>query len=707
MLWQGFMRNTTYIPWFKGLFLSTGFLMLLMGCGTNEDGKTTTIQERKKDSILEWVKNSRNTSISKAEREQWLTQAYDAAIDSQNDSLKSRYFSRISLSYLKLEDSTGFRRTNKIAMDLSKRIGDSISHAETHWDLGIFFRGNSVQDSAYYHYQEAQKIYSKTNNDFFSARLLYNMALVQASVKDYTGSEITTIRAIELLKPLDKYIQLYNCYNNLGSISNELNEYEKAIEYYTKALEYQDKINQKNNLRPVTINNIGVVHLEQGQYAKAKGFFEEVLQYDSLFYKETRLYGKAINNLAYSKMQLGEETELPMLFEKAIQTQDSINDLFGISRSYYGLTEYYLDNKDTVSALRNAISTKEYAKESSNNKRLLEILKLFPRLDPKNAAAYTQEYIALNDSLQMEERKTRNKFARIRFETDEFIAQNQLLAQQRQLWIGIALGLVLLAGSIFIIIYQRIKNQRLKFEQQQQQSNQEIFDLMLTQKKKVEEGKQQEQKRISEELHDGILGQMNGIRMMLLGLNKKTDQAAVDQRLEVIGKLQNVQEEVRTISHELNYASYQKIHNFINSIQDLIRSIADAAQMTYTFDYDEELDWDELNGDLKINIYRVVQESLQNCVKHAKAKTLSLQFRAEKKLLKVEIADDGAGFDLRKGKRGIGLKNITSRVHKLQGTWGIKSKIGTGTTVTVLVPFNREQEIPEAPEKQQPALEKA
>ncbi len=703
------MKNTTYILKSHKGFIGILLTMLILACGAREEDQSLSTKESETDSILAWAKTSRNTSISKEEREKWLTKAYDAALISKNDSLKSRYFSRISLSYLKLEDSAAFRKTNDMAMELAKKIGDSIGHAETHWDLGIFFRGNSIQDSAYYHYQEAQKIYSKNNDDFLSARLLYNMAVVQADVKDYTGSEITTIRAIELLKPLDKFRELYNCYNNLGSITKELKEYEKAIEFYEIALGYLVRLPQSGNLRLNALNNLGVVNQEKGEHKKAIPYFEEVLSADSLLQKRPDLYARSLANLAYNKFKHGafDRKVIENQFKSALNIRDSIGDIKGLSVSNYNLADYYLYYGDTLTALSYAKKAKETSKVINNNKRLLEVLKLYPSLDPKNAATYTQEYIALNDSLQMEERKTRNKFARIRFETDEFIAQNQLLARQRQLWIGIAMGLVLLAGSIFIIIYQRIKNQRLKFDRQQQESNQEIFDLMLSQKKKVEEGKQQEQKRISEELHDGILGQMNGIRMMLLGLNKKTDDAAVSQRLEVIGKLQDVQEEVRSISHELNYASYQKIHNFINSIQDLIRSIGDAAQMAYEFDYDEELDWDELNGDLKINIYRIVQESLQNCVKHARAKTLSLRFGAEEKLLKVEIIDDGAGFDMRKGKRGIGLKNITSRVHKLQGTWDIKSKIGAGTTVTVLVPFERQQIVPEAPEEQQPALEKA
>src|SRR5690606_10143820 len=173
---------------------------------------------------------------------------------------------------------------------------------------------------------------------------------------------------------------------------------------------------------------------------------------------------------------------------------------------------------------------------------------------------------------------------------------------------------------------------------------------------------QLEKKRISEELHDGILGQMLGIRLILSGLNNKTDSDSVLKRSELLKKLQGLEEEIRTISHELNRASQEKIHNFIISIEELVKTIQDSSKMKCHFKYDHEIDWDQLKGDIKINIYRIVQESLQNCIKHAKATKVDLLFESENGHLKITVLDNGIGFDQKKGKRGIGLKNINSRL---------------------------------------------
>ncbi len=689
----------------KGIFLLC-FLSAFNACKKTAPQGADFAELERNDSIFVWIAEGRNSANPLEERKALLQKAYRGAVLSANDSLKAKYFSRLSLAYLRIDDSLLFRNTNREAMKMAQKVSDTTTHAEAHWDLAEFLRAKTVEDSAYYHFAEAEKLFIHLNDDYNAGRMLYNMAIVQADVKDYTGSEITTIQAVELLTPFNQKQQLYNCYNQLGSVTTSLKEYDKAVEYFQKALDYLKPIGRYNSHALEAYNNLGVVFLEQGENKRALQYFTMVLDRDSLLQVNPKLFALAKSNLAYSRLRLDDKSELPQLFNTAVKIQDSIGDNFGISRSYYGLAEYYLCEKDTAKALANAQHAKLYAQRSSNNERLLETLKLFTSIDPKNATTYTREYIALNDSLQQEERKTRNKFARIRFETDEFIAQNQLLARQRQLWIGIAIGVFLLAGSIFIIISQRVKNQKLKFEQQQQESNQEIFDLMLAQKRKVEEVKQGEQKRISEELHDGVLGQMNGIRMVLLGLNKKTDDKAVSLRQEAITKLQDVQEEVRAISHELSYASYQKIHNFIDSIEELLKSIGDTAKLEYQFNYDQENDWDLLNGEIKINLYRIVQESLQNCVKHAKATKVTLDFDATEHILHVRLTDNGKGFDVKKGKRGIGLKNITSRVQKLNGTWDIRSAIGDGTTVSISIPNTDKQPTPPF-NIEQTALQKA
>ena len=678
---------------YKILFL--GCILFTYSCNNITKNSIEIISDKKNDSITIWIQqsNSNNTPIEK--RYLLLEKALKTVNEIKIDSLKANYFSSLSLAYLRLNDSILFRKINSKAVVLANKTRDSINLAEAYWDLAIFFKKNAAIDSSYYHYNEAQKIYHNLNNDFYSARMLYDMAIIQSDIGDYTGSEITNIKAIELFKPLNAYKRLYGCYNLLGNSAASIKEYSRALEYHNEALFYLKKDEGKNKLiEQSTNNNIGVVYQKKGQHKKAISYLSKVVSYNGIYYKEPRLYARALNNLGYNKCELNDTSELPYLFIKALSIFDSIGNIAGQSSALYNLSKYYLKQGDSTKALYNIQQAKSLAKQVSDNDRLLETLRMLSKVDPKNAASYTQEYVTLSDSLQQQERKIRNKFARIRFETDEVNAQNklvnaenQLLARQKQLWAGVAIILLVIGAGIFIIITQRTKNRILEFRQKQQASNQEIFNLLMAQKQNIEEGKQMEQKRISEELHDGVLGKMLGARMMLIGLNKKINEEAISERAKAISILQVIEGEIRSISHELSHAAYQKIHNFIMSIKDLIKTIQNSSEIEFNFKFVETLDWDALSGDIKINLYRMVQEILQNSVKHSKCTVIKLNFIADVEFLKITISDNGTGFLIKKGKKGIGMRNIASRIKKVNGTWNIDSQISKGTTITLVIPI--------------------
>jgi signal transduction histidine kinase len=662
--------------------------IFVFSCNQQGNNSTYTGLNTPIDSIQIWIKEASSKKISSSDKSILTNKAYNRIKKITSDSLKSAYLTKLSFLNFRSVDSLTFRQINKDAMFASLKIKDSLHSANLHWDLASFYRNKTKhRDSAFYHYSKAEKIFTELGDNSSSGSVLLQMAWIQNLTGDYTGSNITVTQAIKQIKPLKDYSALSRTYSLMGDNAKLLSEYEESLEYYNKALQFlkKDKADQisENSFK----NNLGLVYQKKGDHKKAIIYFSEVLNQDSLRQKRSRLFGRTMNNLAYSYLKTNNLKQLPELFIKAIDLQDSISDLAGMSASSYRLAEYYIQIKDTAKAKNQLHIAKDFATQFSNNETLLEVLKSFSRVDPKNAISYTNEYFQLSDSLQLEERRIRNKFALIQFETDEFIAENQLLERQKQLWTGIAAALLLLGLSSFIIINQRIKNQKLRFQEEQQIKNQEVFNLMLAQSENVEEGKKLEQKRVSEELHDGVLGKMLGARMILLGLNKKMDPESVAERAKAIGIIQEIEGEVRSISHELSHAAYQKIHNFILSIKDLIETVKGSSKINFEFNYSEELDWDALSGDIKINLYRIIQESIQNAVKHAACENIELNFNADESVLAITIEDDGKGFKIKKGRKGIGMRNITSRMEKLNGTWDIASELDKGTKVKLLIPL--------------------
>lgn len=668
----------------------------LVSCSEKRVVTKETANIRSTDSVLYLISESEKPKLTPNERSELLTKAYQKAEKSTNDSLKASYFTQISSLYPFTEDSLEFRELNRRAISLNNQVRDSLGVAKNQENLADFYSTFSVNDSAYYAFSEAQKIYELMGESKLSGSMFLRMAIIQIGIKDYIGSETSCIRAIERFKPLNDNYNLYISYNLLGISAGALGETESSLAYYKEALYYLKQSSPEPSTETSILNNIGVVYRNNKQYTEAIDNFKQVLSFEKLEENRPEMYAVALSNLATARLYNKDTSGVNGQFLKAIELKKNNGQTASLAGSYLNYSEFKAYATDTLTAIQLAHKAEELSKQSENNERLLETWAFLAELDEKNASKFTKKYIVLNDSLQKEERKQQNKFARIRFETDEFIAQNvelesekEVLSKQKQMWVGIAAVFFLLGLSIYIIINQRAKNQKLRFDQQQQANNQEIFNLMLMQKQKVDEVKRMEQKRISEELHDGILGKMLGARMVLTGLNKRATDEAIQEKSKALSSLQEIESEIRSISHELSHTAYQKINNFTDSIESLLESSSKNANIETSFSYNEDEDWDGLAGDIKINVYRIIQETFQNAIKHANCSMFSITFKRNDTHFNVIMSDNGSGFNPNKGKKGIGIRNISSRIHKLNGTWHIDSSVGQGTKTSLQIPLKK------------------
>ena len=173
--------------------------------------------------------------------------------------------------------------------------------------------------------------------------------------------------------------------------------------------------------------------------------------------------------------------------------------------------------------------------------------------------------------------------------------------------------------------------------------------------------------------------------MSLDSLNENIDEDTVKNRSEYIKELKVIEEEIRKISHDLN-TDLVSGSGFFDIIKALVKNQTKAYNLKYELFKNDDIDWESIPNKTKINFYRIIQESLQNIYKHANAKLVKINFELKNKFILLEITDDGDGFEINKVKKGIGLKNIASRVEDLGGDLNINSMRGKGTTILVLIP---------------------
>lgn len=663
-------------------------LIALIGCTKKKsENKTDASQE---DSLTTYLTKANDFNATTKNREDYINKAFNIIVNQPEDSLQRVNLFRVANRYYNMNNWKGYYKMTQIVLEKSISSKDSISTAKAYTYLGDYYGSQGISDSAFLYYFKAEKIFLNRKDKYNLAKAQLNKALLQYNESDFSGSQITVFKALSAIKGEKNNEILFELHNLLGLIYNELGDYSKSIETHIKALSIVENEPSpvEYQFKSVSLNNMGLVYQNLNQYNKAIPYFQKGLEQkkDLLLYKPP-LYAILLDNLGYSRFKINESKGLPELFYESLKLRDSLQLTSGIIISQIHLSEYFASKKDMVKALQFSREALLTARNSKNNRNLLLPLKQLAVIEPQNAAAYNKEYIHINDSLQKADRNIADKFSRIEYETDEIKQENTDLTTQNRNLVYIFGSVLILGMFLYIIKAQKAKNRELLYKQEQQKVNEEIYNLMISQQSNVETIRVMEKKRVAQELHDGVLGRMFGVRMNLDSLNKLHDETASHQRISYLKELKNIEQDIREISHDLNREKSELINNFVAIVENLFEDQKKTFKSKLVSSIDSNIKWEAMSNANKINLYRIIQESLQNINKYAQANTIKVEFKKEIDNLFLQISDDGIGFNVNKAKKGIGIQNMLSRINECNGTFEIKSKRGEGTIITVTVPI--------------------
>ncbi|TRZ42254.1 tetratricopeptide repeat-containing sensor histidine kinase [Robertkochia solimangrovi] len=641
------------------------------------------------DSLLKLAEDRVDKTVDVSEH---LNQAYTLNKKINNDSVYCRKLLDIAYSAYMTNHLKIFLTTNSEALSFAKSIKDTFAMGDSHWNFGNYYGDNDNLDSAYFHYHEAEKYFDAIDHSSFSGKMHYNMAVILGRIKDYPESEKETYQAITAYGKTGNDLSLYRCYNHLGLIFIDLEEYDNAAESFDQAMTHLQKRDDQNERMPGLLNNIGLLYARQGMYDKGLEYFQKGLDFKDLKSNNLELYARLLDNHAYYSFLNDNDPGSEVHLLKSLQLRDSTGNQAGVTISKIRLAEFYNANDNTDKALKYAQDAYETAVLTGYNRDKLNALNLLADLNPSKARDYSREYISLSDSLYKLERNERNKFARIRFETDEFKEQNVKLYREKNWIIILSFLLVAILMLIHFLRLQKSKNKELQLVNEQKLANEKIYELLLKQQSEHEEGKIEERNRISRELHDGILGKLFGLRMRLgfAAYENKTD--LQEKSKEYITEIQEVETEIRNISHELNMNTFLGNRNFTLVLQHLFETYRLNGAFKIEADLKEDIEWNRVSEKIKVNLYRILQESLQNISKHAEAKVVVISLSQNGDQLEASIEDNGRGFVISKKSKGIGIKNLRDRVANCNGHIEIASKVNEGTKIEITLPLNDEDE---------------
>lgn len=676
--------DRTYHPTSRLFF----FYMMAMGLVCWHCNNPATSKEAMEEGarIPVLIQQLKSPSYSPEEKQEFLKAAYALTLQEARDSVTLGHWSTLCFQAYKLQDSASFFAIGQQAYDLAVSLKDTLKIADMHWNYGAYHLRALSYDSAYVHYQKAHKLFKTTDASFLAARMLYNMAFILSRLRDYTGTEVYLFQAIEIFKPLEKHRQLYQCYNLLGVVYEELEDYDRALYYHRIALEHLDLLDDPELFLQDSYNNIGLIYQKQGQQQEAIAYFDQALALKNLRRIDPFLYARLVDNKAYSQFLKGDFKALPKAFFEALHIRDSMQTPSGVIMSRTHLAAFYAKQGDTAMALTQVTKAYHIAQEIKNNRDILLTLDLLASLDPPRKPQYLEAYIRINRQVQVLERNTRNKFTRIQYETDQYIARNKAL-NTRATWTMIGGFVCFFVLFLMYLIYrQQSQNKLLLLESNQQQANEKIYRLTLQQQEQLQQGRNQERIRIAEDLHDSILSDLFAIRMGWSYLGLQGSSQDLSQHSAYLIELQRLEKKIRTLSHELKNNMIEHPIDFKGIVKRLVQKRSQLGGFQYQLTHNGNIPWEAINNLIKVNLYHIIEEALQNCIKHAKASNFSLHFIWYDQTLTLEMRDDGRGTD-RPNHRGIGIQNMRSRVKQMGGKYTWSSQPNEGTKITIRIPI--------------------
>ena len=555
-------------------------------------------------------------------------------------------------------------------------------------------------------------------------------------------------RILELARKNNDQNTLAEVYIKLGDYEGDIySEYEKSLEYYQRSLEYfkvkkdSDGIHKANHA-------IARRYIDAGFYTEASGILEnlisvyksdnQVLKLPYVYFDLGRLYkarGDVYKATEYlnkavvlSQAHKDEIFELKIIFEK-IQNFEEQNELD--SALYQSFEAFKLSNlignRDLIAKSlyhighinklgRNFERAIKYMADceviipfqpysetrKSLYRELAEVYALSGR--HREGFLYLKKYTALNDSILNKSRHESLTNLAMKYGTKDIKSNIELLkiekefadernkAQRRTLYI-LAIGLFVVLVSIYFIIKfydQRISTARIISEQKEEINHQKIRELednmKMNSMRSVITGQEIERERIAKDLHDSLGGLLSTIKLQFDNVrSKKQDLADLKEFNHAHKLLDTAVDEVRTISRNLQPGSLHDL-GLVYAIRDLINRFEGEGYPDVDFQYYEMPE--KMDKMISLSIYRIIQELLNNSLKHAQAKEILIQINTEDNELVIQYEDDGVGFDQNNLKRkGMGLENIGSRVNYMHGSLTMDSEQGKGMSVLIRIKY--------------------
>lgn len=496
--------------------------------------------------------------------------------------------------------------------------------------------------------------------------------------------------ALKKSEKADDKLMMVKAQHNIGWAYMELNRFTEAITHFKQAIQTSQEQKLVSKI-PVTFNNIASCYGSLNQYDsvfKYGGRGVEIAHSTNNYQAEAN--GWFILGTAYTNQK--KYREALDCYLKAKPIREKIGDTFYIVSDMAVLAELYAMMNNTSEGLKIGKEALRIANKNNLQAKLPMIYKAIAMNYEQNgdyaaAANMYKQMNLLKDTLYENASTQSLAEMQTKYETEKkerIIQQQQFNLRQKNYLIAAVTVLTLIGAFIVWLFYNRNKlKQEAKLQAAIHQQQQMASAAVL-------EAEEKERQRIAKDLHDGVGQMMSAAKMNLSAFENELTFANTEQQHAFERIIELVDEsckEVRTVSHQMmpnvliKSGLAKAVAEFLDKIDQRVIKVN-----LHTEGLNERID-----ENTEIVLYRVMQESVNNVIKHSGAARLDIALIKDEAGIRATIEDNGKGFDTdAPGETaGIGLKNMRARIEYLQGTIDIDSSPGNGTLVAIHVPVKK------------------
>lgn len=613
----------------------------------------------------------------------------------QIDTIKLKAYS--DLNWLLLR--TNSAKAKQYAFDellLAQKINNRKYIAQGYNDIGISLIAESnFKESLNYH-KLALAIRVSLGDQKDIASSYSKIGYCYSEMDQFKNALEVQLKALFIYRQLKETTNIAYTLNNICFLYTNLKNYDKVVEFATQS--YKLGLAQNDPFTTATaLHNLSASYEKKGDFKEAINNEKQALK---LFYVvgDSTHISATLNNLGYYYRQIYSDKIALDYYLKAMKIAELTHDKNSIGLYHNNIGNVYVSKKDFKSALYHLKLAEKICTEQDMKSTLLLVYKSFGdvyALTGKGELAVNNynKYTTIKDSIFSSDMAEQFSSLQTKYELNEKEAANLLLQKENELTqtelsksniIKWSLGITLLLCIPLVYLFYnsfKLKQQRLLDAQLHKQQEENA--------KAIIEAEENERTRIARDLHDGIGQQLSAAKLNLSGLKSVLEPTAnfnkemLDNAIELVDESIH---EIRTVSHNMMLDSLVKI-GLITAVKNFINKLNNTDKIKInieTFGIHQRLD-----NVIETVVFRILQELMNNIIKHADATEVSIQIIKHDNELSLLIDDNGNGFDTTKMNsfEGIGLKNILTRVNYINGKVFFDSFVGRGTTVTVEIPL--------------------